>query len=69
MSEIHHLIWLLMVYSLSFTEIYFTIAALFRPHGPVLQLYDTEETDVKPLHDFMLSLPKLDSKGLRVTVS
>lgn len=57
------------LHSLGKTEINFMLAALFRPGGPSMKLYETDESDVKQLHDFMLPLPKLDTKGVRAIVS
>ncbi|KAG8531742.1 uncharacterized protein KY384_003374 [Bacidia gigantensis] len=53
---------------LATAELYIVLACIFRPGGPKLELFETDETDVKLVHDFMLPLPKLDSKGLRVMV-
>jgi hypothetical protein len=44
------------------------LAALFRPDGPALELFETDESDATHVHDFMLPLPKLNSKGMRVIV-
>lgn len=33
-----------------------------------MKLYQTDETDVIQVHDYLLPLPKLDSKGVRVVV-
>ena len=44
------------------------LAALFHEGGPKLDLYETDESDAKPNHDFIVPLPKLDSKGIRVLV-
>jgi len=41
---------------------------LFRPGGPSLRLYETDESDVKQAHDFLIPLPKLDTKGVRVKI-
>lgn len=41
---------------------------LFRRQGPKLELYQTDESDVTRVHDFIIALPKLDTKGIRVTV-
>ena len=45
-----------------------TLAVLFRPDGPKMDLYETDETDVIPVHDYFLAMPKLDTKGMRVMV-
>ena len=44
------------------------LAALFRPGGQELELFETDESDVTPMHDFMLPLPRLGSKGVRVRI-
>lgn len=49
-------------------EISLMLAIFFRPLGPQLELFETDESDVKILHDFLLPLPKLSSKGIRVLV-
>ena len=55
--------------SLANAEISLVLAVLFRPNGgPGFDLFETDESDVTPAHDFMLPLPRLDSKGLRVMV-
>lgn len=47
---------------------YLALAVLFRPQAPKLELYQTDETDVTRVHDFIIALPKLDTKGIRVTI-
>ena len=44
------------------------LAVLFRPQAPRLELYETDESDVTRVHDFIIALPKLESKGIRVTI-
>ncbi|KAH8786021.1 cytochrome P450 [Diaporthe sp. PMI_573] len=53
---------------LSYAEITLVFAALFGPKGPKLRLYETDESDGDPACHFLLPLPRLDSKGIRVTV-
>jgi cytochrome P450 len=45
-----------------------TPAMLFRPGGLALQLFQTDESDVVRAHDFIIALPRLDTKGVRATV-
>lgn len=33
-----------------------------------LELFETDESDVRQAHDFLIPLPKLDTKGVRVRV-
>ena len=44
----------------------FILAALFRPDGPDFDLYDTDLSDVEPVHDMIVPLPKLGTKGCRI---
>lgn len=55
-------------YSLAMAEISLILAVLFRPNGPKLELFETDETDVRVAHDFGVPLPKLDTKGVRALV-
>ena len=52
--------------SLAYCELNFIISALFRPGGANFDLYETDESDGMPVHDMLVSLPKLDSNGVRV---
>ncbi|KAK8137602.1 hypothetical protein PG984_003095 [Apiospora sp. TS-2023a] len=54
--------------NLAMAEINHALALLFRPGGPVLTLYETDESDIAQAVDFMFPLPKLDSRGARVRV-
>lgn len=54
--------------SLAIAEINLVLACLFRPSGPVLELFETDESDVIQAHDFLLPLPRLDTKGIRVMI-
>lgn len=47
---------------------YIMLAVLFRPGGPQMRLYETDESDVKFECDFGVSSPRLGSKGVRVVV-
>ena len=44
----------------------FVLSVLFRPEGPAIELFETDESDV---HDFLLPLPKLDTNGVRIIVN
>lgn len=44
------------------------LGALFRPGGSRMELFETDETDVMPVHDFLIPFPKLDSKGVRIVI-
>ena len=34
-----------------------------------MALFETDETDVIPVHDIFLAVPKLDTKGMRIVVN
>ncbi|KAE8328708.1 cytochrome P450 [Aspergillus sergii] len=51
---------------LAYLLLYQTLAHLFRPGAPRLLLHETDISDVTPVRGFLFSLPKKDSKGLRV---
>ena len=55
-------------FSLAYAELSFVVAAIFHRGGPTLSLFKTDESDVIETHDFLLPLPRLDSKGVRVMV-
>lgn len=54
--------------SLAMAEISLILAVLYRPNGLKLELYETDETDVMIAHDFMVPMPKVTSKGVRVLI-
>ena len=56
------------MYSLAYAELNFVLGVLFRPEGPAMDLFETDESDVVQAHDFLIPLPKLDTKGVRVIV-
>ncbi|KKK19852.1 CND11p, partial [Aspergillus ochraceoroseus] len=54
--------------NLAMAELSLSLAVLHRPNGPKLQLFETDESDVKHVHDFLIPLPKINSKGVRVLI-
>lgn len=52
--------------SLAHAEMNWAMAVLFRPSGPKMSLYETDESDIALSVDFLMPLPKLDSRGTRV---
>ena len=54
------------LFSLAYAELNLMLAALFRPGGPDIDLLETDETDVIQAHDFLVPLPKVETKGFRV---
>jgi len=54
--------------NLAYSELYILTSVLFRPGGPRMSLFETDVSDVEKVHHFTASLPKMDSKGLRIKV-
>ncbi|KAJ5808865.1 cytochrome P450 [Penicillium riverlandense] len=54
--------------NLAYAEMYWAMAVMFRPNAPRFELYETDESDISQSVDFLMPLPKLDSRGTRVTI-
>jgi cytochrome P450 len=52
--------------NLAMAEINMMLAALFRPGAPKFDLFETDETDIVAVHDYIVPLARLDSEGVRV---
>ncbi len=55
--------------NLAYAELYLTLAAMFAPGRPKFELFETDISDVETKHDFLNTCPRLDSKGIRVTIT
>jgi hypothetical protein len=44
------------------------LGVFYRPGGPQFELFETDKSDVTQANDFMIPLPKLDTKGIRVLI-
>jgi cytochrome P450 len=53
---------------LAYAEVTLMLAALFRPGAPRMELFETDASDVVAAHDFIVPLPRLDSKGVCITL-
>jgi len=54
--------------SLVYAEMNLALAVIFRPDGPRFRIYDTDESDVVLALDWVIPVPKADSRGTRVVV-
>ncbi|KAK3695836.1 cytochrome P450 [Podospora appendiculata] len=54
--------------NLAMAEMSLILAVLFRPNGPEFELFETDETDIKQAHDFLIPLPKITTKGVRALI-
>ena len=53
--------------NLAYAEVYLTLASVFRRLGRKMELHNTiRERDVDMVHDFFISFPRVDSKGVCV---
>ena len=55
--------------SLAYAEMNWAMAVIFRPSAAELSLFETDESDIAQAVDFLMPLPKLDSRGTRVMVN
>jgi hypothetical protein len=55
--------------SLAYAEMNWALAVIFRPNAPELSIFETDESDISQAVDFLMPLPKLDSRGTRVMVN
>ena len=53
-------------YSLARSELYVALATVFRRFA--FDLYETDVSDVEMAHAYLVPYPKLETKGVRVTV-
>ncbi|KAK7956146.1 cytochrome P450 family protein [Apiospora aurea] len=51
---------------LAWAEMYVATAALFGPGGPKMTLYETDESDIKIVRDYIMGFPKPGTRGVRV---
>lgn len=54
--------------NLAQAEMSLALAVLYRPNGPKFELFDTDESDVRQAHDYLIPLPKLETKGVRILI-
>jgi cytochrome P450 len=52
--------------NLARVEIFLVLACMFRVFD--LELFETDLSDVEMVHDFVIPVPRLDSKGVRVLI-
>ena len=55
--------------NLAYAEFYLGLAAVFAPGRFHLELFETDISDAEMKHDFLNTSPRLDSKGIRVTIN
>lgn len=55
--------------NLAMAELSLALAVFFRPDGPRLELFETDTSDTNHVHDYVVPLPRLNTKGIRVTVN
>ena len=55
--------------NLAYAEFYMALTAIFTPGRFKFELFETDISDVETKHDFLIAFPRLDSKGMRVTIN
>ena len=55
--------------SLAYAEMNQAMAVMFRPDAAEFSLFETDESDIAQAVDFLMPLPKLNSRGTRVMVN
>ncbi|KAL8720317.1 MAG: hypothetical protein Q9225_002804 [Loekoesia sp. 1 TL-2023] len=55
--------------NMAYAEFYLGLAAVWAPGRFQWELWETDISDVETKHDFLNTSPRLDSKGIRVTVN
>ena len=60
---------MLTISSLAYAEMNWALATIFRPNGPDISIYETDESDIAQAVDFLMPLPKLSSRGTRIMVN
>jgi cytochrome P450 len=56
-------------HNLAMAELSLALAVFFRPGGPRLELFESDTSDTNHVHDYVVPLPRLNTKGIRVTVN
>ena len=56
-------------FSLAYAEINQAMAVMFRPNAAELSLFETAESEIAQAVDFLMPLPKLESRGTKVMVN
>lgn len=54
--------------SIAWMQMYFTISQLYQPGGPQIELFESDETDVRLACGYVFPQPKLSSKGVKILV-
>ncbi|KAK3389367.1 putative cytochrome P450 [Podospora didyma] len=54
--------------NLVYAEMNLALAVIFRPAGPRMRIYETDESDVVLSLDWVIPVPKADSRGTRVMI-
>lgn len=55
-------------HSIAWMQMYFAISQLYKPGGPNIELFESDETDVQLAHGYVFPQPRLDSPGVRVLI-
>ncbi|KAE8380237.1 cytochrome P450 [Aspergillus bertholletiae] len=54
--------------NIAWMQLYFALSQLYRPGGPDIELFESDDTDVRLVHGYVFPQPRLDSPGVRVLI-
>lgn len=57
-----------LLFSIAWMQMYFALSQLYQPGGPDIELFESDETDVRLAHGYIFPQPRLDSPGVRVLI-
>ncbi|OAA38537.1 Cytochrome P450 [Metarhizium rileyi] len=53
---------------IAWMQMYFCLSQLYRPSGPDIELFESDESDVRLAHGYVFPQPRMDSPGVRVLI-
>jgi hypothetical protein len=54
--------------SIAWMQMYFAISQVYQPGGPDIELFESNESDIRLAHGYVFPQPRLDSEGVKVVV-
>ncbi|KAJ6151116.1 Cytochrome P450 [Penicillium chermesinum] len=54
--------------NIAWMQMYFAISQVYQPGGPAIELFESDESDIRLAHGYVFPQPRLDSPGVRIYV-
>lgn len=54
--------------NIAWMQMYFAISQVYQPGGPDIELFESDESDIRLAHGYVFPQPNLQSKGVRILV-